>query len=241
MKPYFERGGITIYHGRAEDVLPTLEPSSVDLVLTDPPYGIGLENHGAANRRRTPRSWRIDGDMSADVGTKAVEFFESRAWAAIVFAHPMQPWPGRWRQHLVWDKGPAVGGGGDPFLCWKQSWELIQVARTAHLQGGRDTAVLRFWATPETSRLHPCAKPLPLIRYLIGKASAVGDLILDPFCGSGTTLRAAMDLGRRAIGIEIEEKYCYIAAKRLEQQTLFVPEPIREPAGEQVGMFEVAG
>jgi len=68
---------------------------------------------------------------------------------------------------------------------------------------------------------HPSAKPVALIQYLIQKLSAANNLLLDPFLGSGTTLRACKDLGRRGIGIEIEEKYCEIAARRLEQEVLF--------------------
>eukprot|EP00919_Chromeraceae_sp_WS-2016_P011436 GHVR01026694.1.p2 GENE.GHVR01026694.1~~GHVR01026694.1.p2 ORF type:complete len:119 (-),score=22.53 GHVR01026694.1:329-685(-) len=74
---------------------------------------------------------------------------------------------------------------------------------------------------------HPCPKPLKLFAWLIRKATGEGDTILDPFMGSGTTLRAAKDLGRKAIGIEIEEKYCEIAAKRLAQEVLPFDDALR--------------
>jgi DNA modification methylase len=79
------------------------------------------------------------------------------------------------------------------------------------------------WDVARAARndLHPTQKPLALFSRAIRNSSAPGDLILDPFMGSGTTLRAAKDLGRRGIGIEIEEKYCEIAAKRMGQETLF--------------------
>jgi site-specific DNA-methyltransferase (adenine-specific) len=96
---------------------------------------------------------------------------------------------------------------------------LIQVRKNKPLNGSRDSAVLKFWTGPINNG-HPAEKPLPLIAYLIGKATDPDDVVFDPFMGSGTTLRAAKDLGRKAIGIEIEERYCEIAAKRLSQMVL---------------------
>lgn len=220
MKPYYEHAGITIYHGDCRDVLPALDwgaDAGISVVVTDPPYGISLENHGKPEYR-TQRSWTIVGDDSPDAVAWVLAYLSGVP--LVCFASPMRPWPGEWRQYLVWDKGPAVGGGGDPSRCWKQTWELIQVARTGVLNGSRDEAVLHFWSTPQESREHPAQKPVSLIAYLISKVSQDGSAILDPFMGSGTTLRAAKDLRRRAIGIEIEERYCEIAAKRLAQEVL---------------------
>lgn len=213
-KPYYEQDGITIYHADCRDILPLLEPGSVDLVLTDPPYGIAYSNHGRSNSRLD-----IKGDESMVVGGHAIAWCAENELATVAFSDPMKPWPGNWRQHLVWDKGPAVGGGGDIPTCWKQSWESVQVARTGRLNGPRDEGVLRFHVGP-IKPYHPAEKPIALIKYLIGKTTDCGDVIFDPFMGSGTTLRAAKDLGRRAIGIELEERYCEIAAKRLQQSVL---------------------
>jgi hypothetical protein len=80
--------------------------------------------------------------------------------------------------------------------------------------------VLRFMADKDDYALHPTPKPVALLCYLIDKVSRPGDLILDPFMGSGTTLVAAKRLGRRAIGIEIEEKYCEIAARRIQEASM---------------------
>lgn len=211
--PYYDDGQITIYHGDCREILPLIELGSIDLVLTDPPYGIRLEEHG-----RTGIDYSIIGDTDQSIGIHALEAFSTLP--VIAFASPQKPWPGTWRQFLVWDKGPAVGGGGDLETCWKFSWELIQIARTAKLNGQRDGSVLRFWVNPQNSKDHPAAKPVSLLRYLIDKTTTARALILDPFMGSGTTLRAAKDLGRRAIGIEIEKRYCEIAAKRLRQSVL---------------------
>lgn len=215
MEPYYERGGIVIYHGDARDILPALDLSAVDLVLTDPPYGIALRENG-----RNGYDWTVQGDEDQAVGMAVLSEFARRKMPRVVFASPNKPWPGKWRQRLVWDKGPAVGGGGDPATCWKTTWEMIQVADTPPLNGPRDSAVLTFWVGQRDYHDHPCQKPVSLLTYLIGKASQPSGLILDPFMGSGSTLRAAKDLGRKAIGIEIEERYVEIAARRLQQAVL---------------------
>jgi site-specific DNA-methyltransferase (adenine-specific) len=128
----------------------------------------------------------------------------------------MKAWAGKWRQFLVWEKGEHVSGGGDPLTCWKPNWELIQIRNTPELIGRRDGAVLRFQADKEDYTRHPSPKPVSLIRYLLNKFVGV-ETILDPFMGSGTTLLAARLEGRQATGIEINERYCEAAAKRLSQ------------------------
>lgn len=211
MKPYYEQDGIQIFHGDCREILPTLGP--VDHVITDPPYGIALQEHG-----RSGRDWTIPGDADQELGNAVLEAFASRP--TVAFASPKKPWAGQWRQHLVWDKGPAVGGGGDLATCWKPTWELIQVRNHRELSGPRDSGVLTFWIGPQNYEFHPAQKPLALMTYLVGKTTDPGETILDPFMGSGTTLRAAKDLGRKAIGIEISERWCEVAAKRMSQSVL---------------------
>jgi DNA modification methylase len=215
MKPYYEdaAAGITIYHADCREVLPSLP--KVDLVLTDPPYGAGLRN-GDVDGHRSKRWDSIIGDSDQSVGVSVLEGL--RGIPVIAFASPWLPWPGKWRNLIVWDKGGAVGGGGDIETCLKRSWELIQVRDNAVLQGSRDESVWRFPIVPADTAIHIAAKPVSLIAALIEKFG--GTLILDPFMGSGTTLVAAKRLGRRCIGIEIEEKYCAIAAERLERERL---------------------
>ena len=109
---------------------------------------------------------------------------------------------------------------GDLTFPWKPSWEEIYVSGGG-FEGNRTEGVLKGFTTTtweSVDRFHPNQKPVSLLKHLIGKTKA--GLILDPFMGSGTTLRAAKDLGRKAIGIEIEEKYCEIAANRLRQEVL---------------------
>jgi DNA modification methylase len=213
--PYFQDESCTIYHGDCRELLPLV--GAVDLVLTDPPYGISLQNHG-----RSANSYHVQNDHSQEVGQAVLDSLAHIP--TIAFASPKKPWAGEWRQHLVWDKGPAVGGGGDIATCWKPCWELIQVRKNRPLNGGRDSAVLNFWTGPITNG-HPTEKPVALISYLMSKASQPGDVILDPFGGSGTTGRSAKDLGRKSILVEIEERYCEIAAKRLQQSVMALEIP----------------
>ena len=215
MKPYYEDSAVQIFHGDCREILPSLP--QVDLVLTDPPYGIGLANHSAGKERRL-EGYKIEGDEDQSLGNEVLTILME--YPQVVFASPMKPWAGSWRQYLVWDKGPAVGGGGDPKTCWKQTWELIQVRGNKKFIGPRDSAVINHWITPQNSVSHPAAKPLAVLSYLLVKLTLADELILDPFLGSGTTLRAAKDLGRAAIGIEIEERYCEIAAKRMSQSVM---------------------
>ena len=116
---------------------------------------------------------------------------------------------------LVWDKITSFNG-----YTWRHQHELIAWAElpgSERVKTG-DGDVLRCRAVPVDDRVHPAEKPLELIRMLIQKH---GDgVVFDPFMGSGTTLRAAKDLGRKAIVIEIEERYCEIAAKRMAQEVL---------------------
>jgi len=207
--------------GDCRELLPLVGP--VDLVLTDPPYGISLENHGRNDGKRRDRDWSVVGDESTDLGQSVIDWCFERRLPLVAFASPRRPWGGEWRSLLVWHK-PGVGVGGDPALCWMADWELIQVANNGPLSGPKESGVLRWPVSSASFADHPCQKPVGLCRKLIDKHS--GRVVLDPFMGSGTTLRAAKDLGRKAIGIEIEERYCEIAAKRLAHAVL----PLEIPA-----------
>lgn len=205
MTPYFERDGITIYHADCRDVLPHLPP--VDLVLTDPPYGIGVHHMTLGNgRSRIYRGERDWDTQPADLTDIARLDVPTVIWGGNYFPLPPS------RCWLVWDKGTGANDYADCELAWTN----------------RDGVVKRFsqsWIganareRAESARWHPTQKPVALMRWCI-EFFPQAAVILDPFMGSGTTLRAAMDLGRRAIGIEIEERYCEIAAKRLQQAVL---------------------
>lgn len=201
MKPYYEHGGVTIYHGDAREALP-----QADVLVTDPPYGVAFSS-GWDNRFR-------DVKIACDETTAARDSVLA-AWAprpALVFGTWKAPRPAATKAVLVWDKGTV--GMGDLSVPWFPCTEEIYVLGGGWV-GTRTTAVLRHHVRNE---FHPTEKPLALICALLSKCPA--GTVLDPFMGSGTTLRAAKDLGRKAIGIEVEERYCEIAAKRLGQEVM---------------------
>jgi hypothetical protein len=188
----------------------------VDAVIMDPPYGILYRNMRGDLH---PRSFAapIVGDESQSVGQEVIDLCFSRGWPVCTFAHLNHPWRGPFRQRLVWDKGGAVGGGGDPGTCWKFSAELVQVGGFGKLNGRRDPSVLRFPIGQNSMPYHPNQKPAALLDYLISKLTKPGDVILDPFAGSGATLAAALRLGRRAIGFEIDPVYFHPAFARVNE------------------------
>ena len=206
--PYYQDDAVTILHGdsREWDFLPG------DVMVTDPPYGID-------HRSGFDSSW-AGSAIANDDTTDARDVVLAR-WnrPAIVFGTWKRPRPANTRAVLVWDKGPA-SGMGDLRFPWRLSHEELYVIGEGFV-GRRDESVIKGFTIvtwESQGRAHPNAKPVPLMRYLIGRCPE--GVILDPFMGSGTTLVAAKEAGRRAIGIEIEERYCEIAANRCRQEVL---------------------
>lgn len=196
MKPYYQHGGITIYHGNALEVLPTLPP--VDLVLTDPPYGLGKKLNGGSWGNA---SWDV---RQPDVVCSLVDL----APRVVIWGGNYYPLPPS-RCWLSWFKPDAPPSMANFELAWTN---FDQVSR----QLSHSIA-----ATNGERVGHPTQKPLRVIRWSIKQSgTSAGALILDPFLGSGTTLEAAKALGCNGIGIEIEERYCEIAARRLQQEVL---------------------
>ena len=220
MTPYYERDGITIYHGDCRDILPTLPP--VDLVLTDPPYGIeggrGVGNRARGKAAYGPEGWEDTPEYIMETCVGVIKWAISAAPRVIVT-------PGIRHLHL-YPPADDIGCFWTPAAIGFGAWGMVTF--NPILYYGRDPrAGVGAWPSgrqvtePPGIDGHPCPKPLRAWKWLLAKGSVEeSDLILDPFMGSGTTLRAAKDLGRRAIGIEIEEKYCEIAVKRLAQEVL---------------------
>lgn len=243
MKPYYEEDGCTIYHGDCLEValaIGTLQ--SVDALITDPPYcsgGIseasrtGAKGQGLRSENIRRFGWFVGDNMGTaglsfllrSIGVVARHVVKSTGSVLIFCDWRMQSAIApaiesaglRSQGLIVWDKG-SMGLG----LGFRTQHELILHFTTGSPEyHNRGTAnVLRCERVDSTSRLHQTEKPQRLLARLVQVTSPEGGLVLDPFMGSGTTLRAAKDLGRRAIGIEIEEKYCEIAAKRLAQGVL---------------------
>jgi site-specific DNA-methyltransferase (adenine-specific) len=221
VKPYYEADGITIYHGDCREILPTLK---ADVVVTDPPYGIDLHAGYNAGQPRANYLHKGSYDSYEDTidnlrtivvpsVTRALE----KAKAGVVFCAPT-----RIRE---FPEPVSVGGVYLPSGCGRTAWGFTNFAlcllygKCPHTHRGCRHTVLRSTEGAEPNG-HPCNKPFGWMRFFVNLASTDGDVILDPFMGSGTTLVAAKLEGRRAIGVEIEERYCEIAAKRLAQGVL---------------------
>jgi DNA modification methylase len=205
IKPYYEHAGITIYHGDCREVLPSLAP--VDLVLTDPPYGIG-EEYASYDDTKIGLAELVAQFMPLLLRFKRILLTPGNGnqWL-----YPKPDWT------LCWYISAGCGRSPWGFSCWQP---ILAYGNdpTVHLGCQADTFAFNEIAEKNG---HPCPKPIGLWKALVKRGSPrESDIVLDPFMGSGTTLRAAKDLGRRAIGIEIEEKYCEIAAKRLSQEVL---------------------
>lgn len=228
MTPYYQQGRATLYLCDFREIIESLE---ADALVTDPPYGIGLSNNDV-DGHRTARPFGVVGDDSQEAGIAALRWAESRRLPTVAFASPWLPWPGEWRNLIVWDKGGAVGGGGDIRTCLKRSWELIQVARNGPMNGNRDVSVWWHPITGADTADHICAKPVGLMSRLVERFTCSGDVVCDPFTGSGSTAIACILTGRRFIGCEIEERYAELAAKRIDTELskgrLFTPQDLEQ-------------
>lgn len=217
MKPYYDDGACVIFHGDCREIDAWDIAGAV--MVTDPPYGIAYStgmDHRANTDRGRPRS--VDGDADASLRDLVLARWTPRP--ALIFGSWKVDRPRETRAVLTWLKGLNCGMG-DLALPWKPNTEEVYVLG-AGFSGHRGSSVLDYQAPPSQvtwGRRHPMEKPVDLMRDLIGKCPPLA-MVVDPFMGSGTTLRAAKDLGRRVIGVEIEERYCEIAAKRLAQEVL---------------------
>ena len=214
MTPYYSEAGIEIYHGDCREVLPTLDVTSFAVLAVDPPYGISHESSHGASWQNT----QIHGDDSVVLRDWILDQFPS--CPSIVFGTWKITKPSNTRQTLVWNKGPQTGMG-DLKFPWKNSFEEIYILGDGWT-GRRDEGVINghVMVTWESKgRRHPHEKPVSLWRYLLSKAPC--GCVIDPCAGTGSTISAAKIEGRRAIGIEIDERYCEIAADRCRQGVLF--------------------
>lgn len=204
--PYYQDDYVTLYHG--DCLTEHREWLDADVLVTDPPYGVSSHS----NHKR-----KIAGDkttLSRDVALVA--------WGekpAVVFGRWDAQRPTGTRARLIWDKGNSAGMGNLSFP-WGQSEEEIYILGKG-FTGKRESNVLRvqmLMSGDHNRPNHPTPKPVGLMELLISKCPL--GTIADPFAGSGSTLMAAKALGRRAIGVELEEKYCEIVAKRCSQDLL---------------------
>jgi site-specific DNA-methyltransferase (adenine-specific) len=205
-KPYYQDDAVTIYHGDCREILPGLP--KVDLVLTDPPYNVGID-YGTHNDSMNGAEWDEWARAWFVHCREMSKTLLITGQARLPFYGQIEPW--KWL--LCWWK-PAAMGRSPVGFC---NWEPVALWGDGG-SGGCD--VVRAQIVPDESLDgHPCPKPLGWASGLLSLFPKAAT-ILDPFMGSGTTLRAAKDLGRKAIGIEIEERYCEIAARRMQQEVI---------------------
>ena len=218
MSLYYQDEHVTLYHGDCREITAWLD---ADVLVTDPPYGMAYQSGQRKGSKLDP----IEGDLDTTVRDAAIEAWGDRC--ALVFGRWSVPAPTGERQRLIWWK-EGNPGMGDLSIPWGPAHEDI------HLLGSRwdrestglkrsgsviATRGVRGGASGEENATgHPTPKPVPLMERLIERCPP--GVIADPFAGSGATLRAAANLGRKAIGVELEERYCEVIAKRLDQYAL---------------------
>jgi site-specific DNA-methyltransferase (adenine-specific) len=207
VKPYYSEPGIDIYLGDCREILPSLP--KVDLVLTDPPYGMNWKSQPFKGKDGTfGKSYpMIHGDDGPFDPTPWLLYPKVCLWGYNHFAERLPK-----GTVLVWLKNSDDSFGtflSDAELAWVKGGHGVWCKRDFSMKG------------ITTTRQHPNQKPVKLMEWALQFMDAKeNETVLDPFMGSGTTLRAAKDLGRKAIGIEIEEKYCEIAVRRLRQEVM---------------------
>ncbi len=260
-EPYYSDELVTLYLGDCLEIMAAMEPASIGAVLTDPPYSSGGRRENARSIRKSmlrgerysDETW-IHGDAMSTSGFiwlmrqcgvqwrrilipggHALAFIDWRMAANLAAALESADL----RQHpvLVWDK-QAFGMG----TIFRNQHEFI-----VHMSAGnpidpqrRDVGnVLRFPAVHESQRVHPTEKPVKLLHTLLSVVAPPDVPVLDPYAGAGSTLVAAKNLGRPAIGIESDERWCEQAARRLAQQTLEPPPAVSAPVAEPLSLLDL--
>jgi site-specific DNA-methyltransferase (adenine-specific) len=217
--PYYQDDHVTIYHGDCREVTEWL---SADVLVTDPPYGIGWNQAsyltvGRSEGTRTKQHDGIANDEDTSARDEALAMWAPRP--ALVFGACETPTPKGTRRTLVFHKPADSGLFGS--IIWRKDWEPIYMVGKWPTSPATESSVIRtrYGSHREYAQgVHPHAKPDDVLKRLIAKCPP--GVVADPFMGSGSTLRAAKDLGRKAIGIELDERYCEIAANRMGQEVL---------------------
>ena len=230
MSVYYSDESMTLYHGDCREVLASLEDRSVAAVLTDPPYT--ARTHGMAKTNKGKghgvKAVTFDAMTAADLSAVLTECARvSRGWVVATLAY----------QHaFAFDENPPEGLRCLRLGVWVKTNPMPQISADRPGQGWESIAYMHradvkptwngggkagnYVTTVQQGEGHPTTKPLSMLSDWVRNFTAPGDLVLDPFAGSGTTLRAAIDEGRKAIGVELEERYCEIIARRLAQGVL---------------------
>lgn len=224
MIPYYEDEWVTLYHGDSIDMAPDLP--QCDALIADPPFFMPAQHYAArAEWRRTwgdtsilARWWAgaMDAYLPRLKGTGSAFVFCDDESYSVFYPVLYTRFPAL--SALIWNKGRI--GMGAP---WRHSHEFILHARRADAKwrgSGGESDVLDFAPVTSSRRVHPVDKPCSLLSKLIAVSTDEGDTIFDPCAGGGSTLEAAKAMRRRAVGVELEEHYCEVIAKRLSQGLL---------------------
>ena len=216
--PYYSDDAVTLYHGNCLELADLW--TVADVLVTDPPYGTQMQATGKSAHRggygrrnlHDPGDGigaRIANDETTDARDAMLALWGARP--AVLFGSPRLPDPpGEWADRLVWDKQrPGMNGG-----AFRYTHEAIYARGMVRADNSTFSILAAF---PDQSD-HIHAKPVRLMSVLV--STCPPGVIADPFAGSGSTLVAAKALGRKAIGVELEERYCEIAARRLSQGVL---------------------
>ncbi|MBU8834457.1 site-specific DNA-methyltransferase [Mycolicibacterium goodii] len=211
---YYADDYVTLYHGDCREITAWL---AADVLVTDPPYGISWEHHGGGvgPKTKTTKHDGIANDDDTTVRDEALRLWpDSRP--SIVFGSFRAPAPAGVVQTLVWKK-PIDAGVVGSTTGYRTDAELVFLRGPHERRNASRSSVLESRGGMANYRSgHPHAKPVGILEQLIGWT--LGD-VADPFAGSGSTLIAARNLGRKAIGVEIDERYCELTARRLDQLT----------------------
>lgn len=220
MTPYYQDDACTIYHGDCRDVLPQL--GRFDLLLTDIPYAEVNRKSGGLRNLNKGDADVATFDVQWLVGSASIAAVTSYVWCGIEQVSGIRKGfvsHGLTTRLCIWEKTNPSPMNGE--RLWLSSVECCVFARSGGAHFDRKCAS-PVWRCPvERNQVHPTQKPVSLFREIISASCPIGGLVVDTCLGSGTTLVAAKLEGRRAVGIELNEKYCEIAANRLAQGVLF--------------------
>jgi DNA modification methylase len=224
MKPYYADDHVTLFHGDCREVTDWLQ---ADILVTDPPYGIGWKRGAGTSPRSRPGIADAGHDGIANDSDTSTRDAALHAWGstrpAIIFGSFYAAAPADFQQVLAWQKWSNSGVVGST-TGWRRDVEPVYILGPWPKRAASRTSVLTTTGgtgnarAPQTMYGHPHAKPLNVLQELIDACPP--GMVADPFAGSGTTLVAAKALGRSAIGVELDERYCEVTARRLAQGVL---------------------
>ena len=233
--PYYQDDHVTLWHGDCRDVLADMADNSVAAVLTDPPYTERTHGNAKTNKGKghDVKALTFDAITDGDLSEVLAECGRvSRAWVVATLAY----------QHaFAYDETPPDGLRCLRLGVWVKTNPMPQISADRPGQGWESIAYMHradrkpawngggkagnYVLPVQQNQGHPTVKPLAMLSDWVRLFTQPGDVVLDPFAGSGTTLRAAVNEGRRAIGVEIDERYCELIASRLSQGVLNFEEP----------------